>query len=592
MRAAAFLSKSQHGVYYARLVVPQQRLTPGSSREFRLSTGTKDPRAARVLARHLRVCFEQYLLDNALYRRSDAIKYLRAHMPKPTVQPMAFGVRRTADGYELTDLTPADAKALAAGDMDELLSYLDKQYNVAQSAPIADVSYDKPQAAHIAAVPHGQESPSDSAGAGAQTSLSQPTHAPSRSKLRIERLAREYLEYEEARAKNGELGPKKVPQIKTRLKPFLEHFAGRALNDLTTFDMEQYARALAFYPTFLDKLPAAAGLKFDAIIEKSKAQELLTKDGTPADTIAESTHDGYILAAVNFIDYCRRRNLAGHDLIEGLRRPVSSLRAGTKRRAFLKEELQQIFNSPYYRDNRYNSPYQYWIPLIGAFTGARVNEISQLQPSDVKQDNEGLWYFDITTTGDENEKSLKNEHSKRIVPIHQKLLDLGIVNYIKTKQAEKAANLFDLKRERADRFGRTPARWFNDKYLREYLKIEDRNVVFHSFRHRFITSLAQAILDASEVKGELIASTTPALILRRIVGHSELSFMTAGRSNDIHTDTYTGALSIRSMKRVIDLLDYPGVHFWKYNPPEIGKRKRLKSGGITDISGDELANIL
>ena len=77
MRAAAFLSQSQHGVYYARFVVPQQRLTPGNSREFRLSTGTKDPRAARVLARHLRVCFEQYLMDNATYRRTHAIEYLR-----------------------------------------------------------------------------------------------------------------------------------------------------------------------------------------------------------------------------------------------------------------------------------------------------------------------------------------------------------------------------------------------------------------------------------------------------------------------------------------------------------------------------------
>ena len=113
MRAAAFLSQSSHGVYYARFVVPQQRLTAGNSREFRLSTGTKDPRAARALARHLRVCFEQYLMDNGMYRREHAIAYLRAHMPKRPDAPMGFGVKRTADGYELTDLTPADAKALA-----------------------------------------------------------------------------------------------------------------------------------------------------------------------------------------------------------------------------------------------------------------------------------------------------------------------------------------------------------------------------------------------------------------------------------------------------------------------------------------------
>ena len=88
MRAAAFLSQSSHGVYYARFVVPLQRLTPGNSREFRLSTGTKDPRAARALARHLRVCFEQYLMDNGMYRREHAIAYLQSTIQRtPAASP-------------------------------------------------------------------------------------------------------------------------------------------------------------------------------------------------------------------------------------------------------------------------------------------------------------------------------------------------------------------------------------------------------------------------------------------------------------------------------------------------------------------------
>jgi hypothetical protein len=96
MRTAAFLSRSNHGVYYARFVVPLQRLPTGDSREFRLSTGTKDPRAARALARHLRVCFEQYLMENATYWRAHAIECLRAHMPKreplktPLLNPEPF----------------------------------------------------------------------------------------------------------------------------------------------------------------------------------------------------------------------------------------------------------------------------------------------------------------------------------------------------------------------------------------------------------------------------------------------------------------------------------------------------------------------
>lgn len=587
MRAAAFLSRSSHGVYYARFVVPQQRLTTSDSREFRLSTGTKDPRAARVIARHLRVCFERYLLENATYRRVHAIEYLRAHMPKRNDPPMSFGVKVTRDGYELTDLTPADAKAFASGDMDDFLAFVEKRSQVAQPAPIADVSEGTPQAAHIAAVPvsHGITR------AGAEAPSPQTlTKAPARSKLRIERLYNEYIEYEQGREDRGELGEKKVPQIKTRLAPFMEHFAGRELNSISTFDAEQYARALAFYPTFLDKIPAAKGLKFDAIIAKTKAGELLTRKGEPAKTIAESTHAGYINDAVNFLDYCRRRGLADAGVIEGLRIAVPHLRTGTKRRAFVQKEMQAIFSSPYYRDARYNAPHQYWVPLIAAFTGARVNEIAQLQPGDLKQDDAGLWYFDITTTGDDG-KSIKNEASKRIVPVHQKLLTLGFIHYVKAQKEKGATNLFDIERQSMDKFGRTPARWFNDEYLRDYLNLQDPCITFHSFRHRFITSMHEAIFNASDIKGELIVSTTPALILRRIVGHSEASIMTAGRHNDVHTDTYTGAFSIAIMKKVMDLLDYPGVYFHPYVSPTEGKRQR-KRGNEISITGEDLGSIL
>lgn len=67
-----------------------------------------------------------------------------------------------------------------------------------------------------------------------------------------------------------------------------------------------------------------------------------------------------------------------------------------------------------------------------------------------------------------------------------------------------------------------------------------------------------------------------ALVLRRIVGHSVAHSITAGRGlYDAHTDTYTGEFSIASMKRVIDKLNYEGVTFFKFQPIEAGKRRRV-----------------
>lgn len=580
MRGAAYLSKSPNGVYYARFVVPVQQLAPGASREFRLSTRTKDPTAARALARHLRTCYEQFLLQNVQYTRASAIAHLQAHMPKKSDNlPMPFGLQITApNGTEvrLTDLTAEDVAQ--SGGMDALIA---SAYSSTQGGSGTVALWERPEDA--------QKPPTV-----APETIELPRLAPL-SRKTVGALYKDFIEYETARAPVDNVGVKRVPQIKTHLKPFIEHFGKKAIQTLNAFDMETYARALAYYPKNLDKLPISEKLTFSEIVELSKARKILNADGEPALTIARNTHSGYITDAVNFIKYCRKRKVADLTLIEGLKQNVPNLREGVERRAFNQPEMQQIFDSDYYRDSRYNVPHQYWIPLIAAFTGARCNEIAQMSPSDVKQDAEGLWYFDITTTADDG-KSLKNKASRRIVPLHDTLLAHGLVAYVAMQKAANAKNLFNLEATKADKFSKEPSRWFNETYLRDYLEIANVEVVFHSFRHRFITSLAQAIFDNSDVKGELILSTTPALILRRMVGHSVASALTAGRSDDVHTNTYTGALTIKSMKRVIDLLNYPGVIFHKYQTPDEAKRQRMKKpaekAGSFEISSKDFSNLL
>ena len=43
-----------------------------------------------------------------------------------------------------------------------------------------------------------------------------------------------------------------------------------------------------------------------------------------------------------------------------------------------------LFNNVPYGDRIY----RYWVPLIGLYTGARINEISQLYLDDIDLDNE------------------------------------------------------------------------------------------------------------------------------------------------------------------------------------------------------------
>lgn len=570
MLSSSYLQKSRNGVYFARFVIPAPQRATHGGREFKLSTGTKDPRHAKASARYLRVLFDGYLLENATVTRADAVAFLQSRMKKPTVPPMPFGVERTAEGWKLTDLTADDMAAAANGGMDGLISALERN--------IAPASIPTRRASDLRA----QLNPEPVDPIEHAPAINEPGRLSPVAAKTVGRLIKEYLKYETERATEREIGVKKVPQIRTRLKPFIDRFSARHVGTLTPLDLEKYRKDLAYFPKNIDKLPGAAGLPFDTLIERVRAKTLLGRDGKPAPTITQNTLDGYLTTAANFLEFCKRQYAVNPTLLDGFKVKTTQARKGATRRAFNQKEMTQIFGSDYYRDGAYNRSYQYWVIHLAAFTGARVNELSQLTTDDVRQDDEGLWFFNITAAEDDDDQSVKNEDSRRIIPVHQKLIDLGFIDYCKAKKAaakDASANLFDLNRAKADGYGKAASQWFNTKYLRNYLKIEDRNVVFHSFRHRFITSLAQAILDASGMSEETaVKERIPeALILRRLAGHSVAHSMTAGRGQfDVHTDTYTGAFSVKSMKRVIDRLEYPGVEFYPYQLTDESGKKRMK----------------
>lgn len=74
------------------------------------------------------------------------------------------------------------------------------------------------------------------------------------------------------------------------------------------------------------------------------------------------------------------------------------------------------------------SPARYWIPLIALHTGMRKEEMALLKNTDIKGGDAGIPYFHITTL----DRELKNEHSQRTIPIHDTLLRLGFMDYVRS----------------------------------------------------------------------------------------------------------------------------------------------------------------
>lgn len=100
------------------------------------------------------------------------------------------------------------------------------------------------------------------------------------------------------------------------------------------------------------------------------------------------------------------------------------------RTAFEVEELNRLFASrlfaegPDARDPMEVS--MYWSYLVGAFTGARLEEIAHLESSDSHELN-GRWWMRIEAKSDK--ERLKTESSFRHVPLHRELLEAGFVAY-------------------------------------------------------------------------------------------------------------------------------------------------------------------
>lgn len=86
-------------------------------------------------------------------------------------------------------------------------------------------------------------------------------------------------------------------------------------------------------------------------------------------------------------------------------------------------------------------PAAYWVPIIGAFTGARITEIAQLLVSDLYEEH-GQWY--IRFRADEGWQRLKNAASSRRIPMHTELVRLGLVEYLRYMKDKGEQRLFPL----------------------------------------------------------------------------------------------------------------------------------------------------
>lgn len=286
-----------------------------------------------------------------------------------------------------------------------------------------------------------------------------------------------------------------LKDLKSTIRLFVGVNADLPVESYTKDHMSALKRVLKQYPRNASKL--YPGLSVADVIKKSKS------DCNPLLSIASVNNK---LAALSAFGKWLENNKAG------LRSEAFSTTLLPKPERdsmppFSLDEIKVIFNSHAFTGaespRTYKSPgsfkfrdWHFFIPLIAAFSGARLNEIAQLRVDDIRQ-QDGIWVFDVSSDG--KEKSLKTKKSKRLIPIHPKLIELGLLDYVERARKKGWVSLFeDINPDTNGRRSTAAGSWFR-KFLTSLGVKADSKGGSHRFRHTVADRLRAAGVEDHEI---------------------------------------------------------------------------------------------
>ena len=246
-------------------------------------------------------------------------------------------------------------------------------------------------------------------------------------------------------------------------------------------------------------------------------QQLVQLKNEP--TISHQTILKHVERISALFNWAIKQGYTSENVFRGKLEPIRTTEKIEKH--FTTQELHLILGDKLNRESlAINKPERYWATLISAYSGARLNEVCQLNVSDI-QKMDGIWA--INFNADSEDKSVKTEAGNRVIPLHPKLLNLGLLDYMKQIKDQNCHKRFpNLKRMRSTGYGTMISRWFA-KYLKK-LGIKKKGKNFHSFRHTVVNKLTNQKVYEPFIR-ELIGHSHGSITLDVYGGRKPLSVL-------------------------------------------------------------------
>lgn len=261
----------------------------------------------------------------------------------------------------------------------------------------------------------------------------------------------------ESREGSPTKGERNIPGKRHTVRLFKELMGDKAVCAIKKGHLYDFLEKLSGYPESrlltgpLKKLGAAR------VLEKVKAGEIILRAMHPK---TANKHLSNLSAILQFAERHRHVDVVDSKGVKA--RFEDDEDAG---RPFTTDELNRLLSLPLFagcageevegglfkpgpvliRDDRF------WIPLVLLFSGARSSEIVGLMTSEVVMDHAVPHLLIVP-----NEiRRLKNRHSRRMVPIHSRLLAMGFREYVQRRVDEGANRLFPMAKQTTYREGAT-----------------------------------------------------------------------------------------------------------------------------------------
>ncbi|KGI76896.1 DUF6538 domain-containing protein [Oleiagrimonas soli] len=240
--------------------------------------------------------------------------------------------------------------------------------------------------------------------------------------------------------------------------------------------------------------------------------------------MSKRTAVNYVSNVAQIFAYLIRQGHLTDNPVKGVM--VMTKREKAKRRAegheweaFTVDQLRRIYAPE--NIGKMSQLHNRWAAVLGLYTGARVGEVAQIFLRDIVKEGD-IWCVRLTVESDG--QALKNEHSRRLVPLHPDLITMGFADYVDRLRKMGEERLFP-QVNLDGKAGKGSAISKNFGYLLQRKEVgvrprrEHGRVGFHSLRKTVVQSL-----QGTGVSDER---------RRAFVGHEQ--------SDDVHATVYMRA---------------------------------------------------